>query len=77
MKYPLSVKSFISLFSSLTSVIKYNDIIVKYPLSDETIWLIMDVSFRFIRIENGLDDTASFSFFINLMSCQQKKSDVL
>jgi hypothetical protein len=75
MKYSVSVKSFISLFLKLTSVIKYNDVIVKYPLSDEMIWLTMDVSF--IRLGNGLtpcheDDTASFSFFINLMSYQQK-----
>jgi hypothetical protein len=77
MKYPLSVKSFISLFSRLTSVIKYNDVIVKYHLSDETIWLTMSVSFRFICFGNGLalchtDVTASFSSLINLMSCQQK-----
>jgi hypothetical protein len=31
------VKSFISLFPRLTSVFKYNDVMVKYPLSDETI----------------------------------------
>jgi hypothetical protein len=43
-KYPLSVKNFISLFSRLTSVIKYNDVMVKYPLFDEMIWLTMDVS---------------------------------
>jgi hypothetical protein len=42
MKYPLSVKSFISLFLRLTSVIKYNDVMVKYPLSDEMIWLTME-----------------------------------
>jgi hypothetical protein len=77
MKYPLSVKSFISLFPKLISVIKYNDVMVKYPLSNETIWLTTDVLFRFIRLENGLapchrDDTALFSSLINLMSCQQK-----
>jgi hypothetical protein len=71
-KYPLSVKSFISLFSRLISVIKYNDVMVKYPLSDETIWFTICVSFRFIR---GLtpchrNDTTSFSSLINLMSCQ-------
>jgi hypothetical protein len=75
MEYPLSVKSFISLFPRLTSVIKCNDVMMKYPLSDETIWLIMGVSFRFIRLGNGLalchgDDTASFSLLINLMPCQ-------
>jgi hypothetical protein len=48
-----SLKSFILLFSRLTSVIKYNDFMVKYPPSDETIWLTMSVSFRFIRLENG------------------------
>jgi hypothetical protein len=40
---------------------------VKYPLSDETIWLTMGVSFHFISLENELalchgDDTTSFSF---------------
>jgi hypothetical protein len=77
MKYSLSVKSFILLFSRLTSVIKYNDVIVKYPLSDEMIWLTMSVSFRFICLENGLalchrDDTSSFSSLINLIIYQQK-----
>jgi hypothetical protein len=77
MKYPLSVKSFISLFPRLTNIIKYNDIMVKYPLSDETIWLTMGVLFCFIHLENGLapchgDDTASFSSLINLISYQQK-----
>jgi hypothetical protein len=70
MKYALSVKSFISLFSMLTSVIKYNDVMVKYHLSDETIWLIMGVLFCFICLGNGLalchgDDTAFFSSLIN------------
>jgi hypothetical protein len=69
------VKSFISLFSTLTSVIKYNDVMVKYPLSDKTIWLTMVISFLFIRLENDLascheDDTASFSSLINLMTYQ-------
>jgi hypothetical protein len=48
---------------------------VKYPLPDKMIWLTMDVSFRFIRLGNGLtpyheDDTAFFSFLINLMLYQ-------
>jgi hypothetical protein len=69
------VKSFISLFLRLISVIKYNDVMVKYPLPDKMIWLTMDVSFRFIRLGNGLtpyheDDTAFFSFLINLMLYQ-------
>jgi hypothetical protein len=37
MEYPFSVKSFILLFFKLTNVIKYNDVMVKYSLSDETI----------------------------------------
>jgi hypothetical protein len=69
MKYPLSVKSFISLFSRLTSVIKYNDVMVKYSLSDETIWLTMGISFRFIRLKNGLalchGDATDFLSLIN------------
>jgi hypothetical protein len=72
---PSLSKEFHSLFPRLISVIKYNDVMVKYPLSDEMIWLTMDVSFRFIRLGNGLalyheDDTAFFSFLINLMLCQ-------
>jgi hypothetical protein len=69
------MNSFISLFSMLTSVTKCNDVMVKYPLSDKTIWLTMCDSFRFIRLRNGLapyheDDNASFSSLINLISCQ-------
>jgi hypothetical protein len=69
MKYPLSIKSFISLFSRLTSVIKYNDVMIKYSLSDETIWLTMGISFRFIRLKNRLalchGDATDFLSLIN------------
>jgi hypothetical protein len=75
MEYPLLVKIFISLFPRLISIIKYNDVIVKYHISDETICLTMDVLFHFIRLENRLApchgyDTASFSYLINLILCQ-------
>jgi hypothetical protein len=64
MKYHLSVKSFILLFSRLTSVIKCNDVMVKCPLSDETIWLTMNISFRFIRLENMLHHVMEMNCFL-------------